>query len=87
MCRLAKQKSNRGKFVEFISRAKDYIREIYKSQNINPISPTKTYALDAQNNFFSEAYVLRTAKHVLNSENNLVLKSLSKPRCQNVQDT
>ena len=29
-----------GKFVEFISRVKGYFRETYKSQNINPISPT-----------------------------------------------
>ena len=29
-----------GKFVEFISRAKLINRETYKSQNINPISPT-----------------------------------------------
>ena len=29
-----------GKFVEFLSRTKGYFRETYKSQNINPNSPT-----------------------------------------------
>ena len=29
-----------GKFVEFIFRVNGYLRETYKSQNINPISPT-----------------------------------------------
>ena len=29
-----------GKFVDFFSCAKGYFRETYKSQNINPISPT-----------------------------------------------
>ena len=29
-----------GNFVEFISSTKGYFRETYKSQNINPISPT-----------------------------------------------
>ena len=42
MCRLAKQKSN-GKLVEFISPAKGYVRETYKSQKINPISPTPKF--------------------------------------------
>ena len=32
-----------AKFVEFISRTKDYFRETYKSQNINPISPTPKF--------------------------------------------
>ena len=34
-----KTEVKQGKFVEFISPAKDYFRETYKSQNINPISP------------------------------------------------
>ena len=36
-----KTEGKRGKFVEFISPAKDYFRETYKSQNINTISPSK----------------------------------------------
>ena len=32
-----------GKFVELISPAKGYFRETYKSQNINPISPTPKF--------------------------------------------
>ena len=43
MCRLAKQKSKQGKFVEFISPAKGYFRETYKSQNINSTSPTSQF--------------------------------------------
>ena len=34
-----------GKFIEFISLAKGYFRETYKSQNINPISPTPKFTL------------------------------------------
>ena len=34
-----------GKFVEFISPRKGYFRETYKSQNINPISPTPKFTL------------------------------------------
>ena len=34
-----KTEVKQGKFVEFISPAKGYFRETYKSQNINPISP------------------------------------------------
>ena len=34
-----------GKFVEFISPAKGYFREMYKSQNINPIFPTPKFTL------------------------------------------
>ena len=34
-----------GKFVEFKSPAKGYFRETYKSQNINPISPTPKFTL------------------------------------------
>ena len=34
-----------GKFVEFISPAEDYFREMYKSQNINPISTTPRFTL------------------------------------------
>ena len=34
-----------GKFVEFISLAKTYFRETYKSQNINSISPTPKFTL------------------------------------------
>ena len=33
-------------FVEFISRAKGYLRETYKSKNINPISSTPKFTLD-----------------------------------------
>ena len=32
-----------GKFVEYIFVAKGYFRETYKSQNINPISPTPKF--------------------------------------------
>ena len=35
-----------GKFVEFISPAKGYFRETYKSQNINVIYPTPKFTLD-----------------------------------------
>ena len=34
-----------GKFVEFISPAKGFFRETYKSQNINTISPTPKFDL------------------------------------------
>ena len=34
-----------GKFVTFTSPAKDYFRETYKSQNINPISPSPKFTL------------------------------------------
>ena len=34
-----------GKFVEFISWAKGYFRETYKSQKINPISPTPKFGI------------------------------------------
>ena len=34
-----------GKFVEFISPAKGYLRETYRSQNINPIFPTPKFTL------------------------------------------
>ena len=34
-----------GKFVEFISLAKGYFRESYKSQNIIPISPNFKFTL------------------------------------------
>ena len=37
--------AKQGKFIEFISRAKGYIRENYKSQNINPISLTPKFTL------------------------------------------
>ena len=36
----AKTEVKQGKFVEFISLAKGYTRETFKSQNINTISPT-----------------------------------------------
>ena len=44
MCHLAKQKTQ-GKFVEFISPRKGYLRETYKSQNINLVSPTPSIVL------------------------------------------
>ena len=34
-----------GKFVEFVSGAKGYFRETYKSQIINPISPSPKFTL------------------------------------------
>ena len=34
-----------GKFVEFISQAKVYFRENYKSLNINPFPPTPKFTL------------------------------------------
>ena len=34
-----------GKIVKFISRAKGYFRETYKSQNMNPSSPTPKFTL------------------------------------------
>ena len=40
-----KTEVKQGKFVEFISPAKGYFRETYKSQNINPISPTPKFTL------------------------------------------
>ena len=45
MCHRAKLKSNKA-FVKFISPAKGYFRESYKSQNINPISATPKLTLD-----------------------------------------
>ena len=36
----AKTEVKQGKFVSFISPAKGYFRETYKSPNINPFSPT-----------------------------------------------
>ena len=42
---LGKIEVRQGKFVEFISRAKGYFRETYKSHNINPISPTPDFTL------------------------------------------
>ena len=41
-----KTEVKQGKFVEFISQAKGYFREIHKSQNINPISPAPSFTLD-----------------------------------------
>ena len=41
-----KTEVKQGKFVELIFQAKGYIRETYKSQNINPISPTPKFTLD-----------------------------------------
>ena len=38
-----KTEVKQGYFVEFISPAKGYFRETYKSQNINPISPTPKF--------------------------------------------
>ena len=40
MCRLARQKSNKANSSTLYLPAKGYFREKYKSQNINPISPT-----------------------------------------------
>ena len=40
-----KTEVKQGKFVKFISPAKGYFRETYKSQNINPISPTLKFTL------------------------------------------
>ena len=40
-----KAEVKQGKFVEFISPAKGYFRETYKSQNINTISPTPKFTL------------------------------------------
>ena len=40
-----KTEVKQGKFVEFISPAKGYFRETYKSKNINPISPTPKFTL------------------------------------------
>ena len=40
-----KTEVKQGKFIEFISPAKGYFRETYKSQNINPISPTPKLTL------------------------------------------
>ena len=42
---LGKTEVKQGKFVEFISPAKGYFRETYKSQNINPISLTPKFTL------------------------------------------
>ena len=43
MCTLAKQKSNKEKFVEYVFPVKGIFRETYKSQNINPIPPTPKF--------------------------------------------
>ena len=40
-----KTEVKQGKLVEFISLTKGYFREAYKSQNINPISPTPNFTL------------------------------------------
>ena len=40
-----KTEVKQGNFVEFISPVKGYFRETYKSQNINPISPTHKLTL------------------------------------------
>ena len=40
-----KTEAKQGKFVEFLSPAKGYVKETYKSQNINPISPTPKFTL------------------------------------------
>ena len=40
-----KTEVKQGKFVKFISPVKVYFRETYKSQNINPISPTPNFTL------------------------------------------
>ena len=37
--------TGKGKFVEFVSPAKGHFRDIYKSQNVNPISPTPKFTL------------------------------------------
>ena len=44
MCGKTEVKQN--KFVEYISPAKGYFRETYKSQNIKHISPTPNFTLD-----------------------------------------
>ena len=41
----AKTETKQGKFVEFISLVKGDFKETYKSQNINPISPTPKFTL------------------------------------------
>ena len=41
----AKTEVKPDKFVEFISPAKGYFRETYKSQNINPSSPSPKFTL------------------------------------------
>ena len=40
-----KTEVKQGKFVKFISPVKVFLRETYKSQNINPISPTPKFTL------------------------------------------
>ena len=40
-----KTEVKQAKFVEFISLAKSYLRETYKSQNVNPISPSPKFTL------------------------------------------
>ena len=40
-----KTEVKQGKFVDVVSPAKSYFRETYKSQNINPISPTPKFTL------------------------------------------
>ena len=44
-----KMEVKQGKFVKFIFLAKGFFRETYKSQNINPISPTPTFTLGIYN--------------------------------------
>ena len=45
MCRLAKQKSNKAKSSKLFPLAKVYLRETYKLQNINHISPTPKFTM------------------------------------------
>ena len=40
-----KTEVKQGKFVEFVSPAKGHFRDTYKSQNVNPISPTPKFTL------------------------------------------
>ena len=47
-----------GKFVEFISQAKGYFKETYKSQNINPISPISQRCVYGQSVcFYDSPYI------------------------------
>ena len=39
-CVCWQNRSYQGKFVDFMTRVKGYLKETYKSQNSNPISPT-----------------------------------------------
>ena len=45
MCRLAKQKSNKANLSNLYPWRSLFFRETYKSQNINPISPTPKFTL------------------------------------------